>query len=134
VAGIGGGYGTTELENPYASMPSMHVGWAVWVAVAVSLLTARTWVRVLAWTHPVLTTVDIVVTGNHYLADAPAGALAAAAGLGVAALWYRWRAPAPLPPRTLAEARARTAGGARPEPPAASSVGSPVHGGSSPAS
>ena len=61
------------LTNQYAAMPSLHVGWSVLVAVVcLSALHSR-W-RWLWVAHPVLTTVVVVGTGNHYWLDAAAGA------------------------------------------------------------
>lgn len=62
-----------------AAMPSIHVGWALLAGLTVVLL-GRTWRRWVALAHPVLMTLVVVVTGNHYWLDA-----AVAAGLLVAA-------------------------------------------------
>jgi hypothetical protein len=65
--------GDSGFENVYAAMPSLHVGWAVWAAV----VTSRTWVgpwHHLGWLYPVATALVVLSTGNHYLADALAGA------------------------------------------------------------
>jgi hypothetical protein len=71
---------TDQLSNQYAAMPSLHVGWALVVAIA--LLTAMPtapW-RALWLLHPAITLLVVVVTGNHYWLDAlAAGALLAAA-------------------------------------------------------
>jgi hypothetical protein len=77
--------GLGELTNQLAAMPSLHVGWAVWCAAVVLLCTRRRWVQVLAVAYPVLTTVVVVATANHYLLDAVAGVLVLAAGTGLAA-------------------------------------------------
>jgi hypothetical protein len=67
-----------EHTNVFGSMPSLHIAWAVWVALTVwSMTPRRTW-RVLAWLHVVVTAVVVVVTGNHYLIDLLAGAATAA--------------------------------------------------------
>ena len=66
--GLGG------LTNQYAALPSMHVGWAVWCGLVVARLTPSRRVRVLALAYPVLVTVVVVATANHYLVDAVAGA------------------------------------------------------------
>ena len=76
------------LENPYAAFPSMHVGWAVWAALAVGALTANVWLRALAWLHAVITGVDVLVTGHHWVLDVVGGALAALAGLAIARAWH----------------------------------------------
>ena len=63
--------------DPYAAMPSLHVGWSVLVAAIVFRATAHRWLRVAAVTHPVLMTLAVTATGNHYLVDSLAGALVA---------------------------------------------------------
>jgi hypothetical protein len=60
----------------------------------VLLCTRRRWVRVLAVAYPVLTTVVVVATANHYLLDAVAGVAVLAAGAAVAVrLPARWGGP-----------------------------------------
>ncbi|CAM4494420.1 phosphatase PAP2 family protein [Nocardia ninae] len=76
-------YGSAEsggLSNQFAAMPSLHVGWALLLAFAVVAATRTSW-RWLALAHPVLTTVIVVGTGNHYWLDimVAIGLLAAAA-------------------------------------------------------
>ena len=51
-----------------SAMPSVHVGWAILVAVAV-IGTARTRWRWLILLYPVMTTLAVVVTANHFWAD-----------------------------------------------------------------
>jgi hypothetical protein len=63
--------------DQYASMPSLHVAWAVWSALAVYPV-ARHWaLRALAVAYPLLTTLVVVATGNHFFLDAVAGAVLA---------------------------------------------------------
>ena len=63
--------------DQYASMPSLHVAWAVWCALAVYPV-ARHWsVRVLVIAYPLVTTLVVVSTGNHFFLDVIAGALLA---------------------------------------------------------
>jgi hypothetical protein len=64
-----------HISDPFASMPSLHVAWSVWCAVAVTSLSRRTLVRVAAWLYPALTVLAVVATGNHYVLDCVAGAL-----------------------------------------------------------
>ena len=59
--------------NPVAAMPSLHVGMAPVVAWALIRLTPWVWSRALGWAYPVLVSVSIVVTGNHYLLDIAGG-------------------------------------------------------------
>ena len=63
--------------DQYASMPSVHVAWAVWCALAIYPV-ARHWaVRALAVAYPLVTMLVVVATGNHYFLDVIAGALLA---------------------------------------------------------
>jgi hypothetical protein len=72
---------TDTLANQYAAMPSLHVGWALALAVGLIAATRGRW-RWLWLVHPVLTLLVVVVTANHYWLDG----LVAAALLGVALL------------------------------------------------
>lgn len=92
--GLSGGHDTGSFAgirfNPYAAMPSMHVGWSLLVGVmAWSALPGR-W-RVLGLVHPAMMAVAVTATGNHYLLDAVGGVAAALAGLAVARLLGRER-------------------------------------------
>ena len=73
--------GLGALTNQLAAMPSLHVGWAVWVAWVLVTLSTRRWVKVLAVAYPLGTTLVVVATANHYLLDAIAGALVVAVGI-----------------------------------------------------
>jgi hypothetical protein len=64
-----------SMANQYAAMPSLHVAWAVWVALAVVVAFPTSPARHLAWLYPVSTTLVVMATGNHFLADAAAGAV-----------------------------------------------------------
>src|SRR5690242_14508203 len=61
------------LTNQFAAMPSLHVGWAIWCGAAIALYARRRWVRALGVAYPVMTTLVVMATGNHYLLDAVAG-------------------------------------------------------------
>ncbi|SHN42663.1 phosphatase PAP2 family protein [Cryptosporangium aurantiacum] len=58
----------TGLANQFAAMPSLHVAWAVLVAIALVRTLRSRW-RWLAVAHPVITVIVVVVTGNHYWLD-----------------------------------------------------------------
>jgi hypothetical protein len=64
VYGTVAGFNADELS----AMPSVHVGWAVLVAVAV-ITTARARWRWLALLYPAATTLAVVVTANHFWLD-----------------------------------------------------------------
>jgi hypothetical protein len=63
-----GGPDGHSLSNQYAAMPSLHVGWAVLVAVVcIGALRSRwRWLWVL---HPTITLLVVVATGNHWWLD-----------------------------------------------------------------
>ncbi|WP_217998520.1 phosphatase PAP2 family protein, partial [Actinomadura rubrobrunea] len=60
---------TDGLANQFAAMPSLHVGWAVFVAVSLILSTRTRW-RWLWLAHPAVTLYVVIVTANHYWLDA----------------------------------------------------------------
>jgi hypothetical protein len=72
--------GMEALSNQYAALPSLHVGWAVWVALCIYRYSDSAVLRRWVWTYPVLMTVVVMATANHYLVDALAGAVCAFAG------------------------------------------------------
>ncbi|MEP6665167.1 MAG: phosphatase PAP2 family protein [Nocardioidaceae bacterium] len=71
--------GLGSLTNELAAMPSMHVGWALWVTIAVMSLTRVLWVRISAVAYVLVTTAVVVTTGNHWILDAVVGAAITAA-------------------------------------------------------
>ncbi|WP_432106447.1 bifunctional glycosyltransferase 87/phosphatase PAP2 family protein [Streptomyces sp. AA1529] len=73
----------TQLSNQYAAMPSLHVGWSLWCAIVVFLLTRNRWLRALGALYPLLTTFVVMATANHYLLDAVGGVAVVTAGFYV---------------------------------------------------
>lgn len=73
-------YSTVAGFDPdqLSAMPSVHVGWAVLVAIAI-ITTARSKWRWLALLYPAMTTLAVVVTANHFWLDG----IVAAAILGI---------------------------------------------------
>jgi PAP2 superfamily len=71
--------------NPYAAMPSMHVGWSLLVAYVATRVARRRWLRALIWAHPLVMAITVTATGNHYFLDSLAGATAAVAAIGLLA-------------------------------------------------
>jgi len=67
--------------NQLAAMPSLHMAWAAWCALALWRISKRSWVRVLAILYPCLTTLAVLSTGNHFLLDVLAGLLTLAVSL-----------------------------------------------------
>jgi hypothetical protein len=85
------------MSNQYAAMPSLHIGWSVWCAIAIIMLARRRWVRVLGGLYPAATLVVILATANHFLIDAVGGLLTLAAGFAVQRLITRGPAYRPGP-------------------------------------
>jgi len=63
------------FANPYAAMPSLHFGYALFVALCIWALARPLWLRRAAFLYPVLCLLAIVVTGNHFVLDAVAGGI-----------------------------------------------------------
>jgi PAP2 superfamily len=73
-----GGFDPDELS----AMPSVHVGWALIVAIAVITVSRSRW-RWLAAGYPLLTLLVVAVTANHFWLDGIAAAVLVVAVLGV---------------------------------------------------
>jgi hypothetical protein len=60
----------SKAADQFASLPSLHVAWALWVAIAAGALLRRhrLW-RAAVWLYPAATIVDVLATANHYLLD-----------------------------------------------------------------
>ncbi|MGW6277803.1 phosphatase PAP2 family protein [Kribbella sp. NPDC055071] len=56
------------VANQFAAMPSLHVGWALMIAVFLIRATHSRW-RWLWIAHPILTFAVVVITANHYWLD-----------------------------------------------------------------
>ena len=75
-----------SLSNPVAAIPSLHAGWALGVGIGlVRHARSRRW-RAAGIAYPILVVVTIVVTGNHFVLDAIAGAAIVAPALLVVEL------------------------------------------------
>ena len=82
---------TSFFVNPFAAMPSRHVGWAVVWAIGVWLAFPESrLIRVLALLHPLTQWASTVVTGNHFWLDGVGGLIAASLGLTFAVVMQRW--------------------------------------------
>ena len=74
--------GIEMLYNPYAAMPSLHVGFAVFVGIGLIAVGGRLRHWIMGITFPVLMSIAVVGTGNHFILDVVAGG-----GLAFGA-WY----------------------------------------------
>ncbi|HET9379784.1 MAG TPA: phosphatase PAP2 family protein [Streptomyces sp.] len=73
--------GMGGMTNQYAAMPSLHVGWSLWCGVILWRHGRTPAVRAFAVAYPLLTTIVVMGTANHYFLDAVAGAAVMGAGL-----------------------------------------------------
>ncbi len=78
------------LYNPYAAMPSLHVGWSLLAGIAMTACGRAWWLRAAGVALPVLMTLTVLMTGNHYILDAIAGAAVIFISLTLSALWSSW--------------------------------------------
>ena len=65
--------GMGAMTNQYAAMPSLHVGWALWCGVMLWRHGRTPLLKVLGVAYPLLTTLVVMGTANHYFLDAVAG-------------------------------------------------------------
>ena len=79
----------SALYNPYAAVPSMHIGYALLVGVALLRHGRRLLVRAIGALYTPFVVLVIVATGNHFFLDAAAGALVAGLAAALAALLTR---------------------------------------------
>ena len=63
------------IANPFAAMPSLHFGWALWCGTLLWSFARHSFVRMLSVIYPAMTLLAIVVTANHYWLDAVGGAV-----------------------------------------------------------
>jgi PAP2 superfamily len=92
--GLDGGL-TTSFYNQLAAVPSLHVGFAVAIGIAVAAALRHPVLKGLALLWGPLVGLAVVATGNHFVFDMAAGIVAAALGyvLGAAATRARVRRP-----------------------------------------
>jgi hypothetical protein len=58
-----------KAADDFAATPSLHVAWAIWVALAACAMIRRPALRAVVWLYPAATIVDVLATANHYLLD-----------------------------------------------------------------
>jgi hypothetical protein len=78
-----------QYGNPYAAMPSFHIGWSSWCLLALWPMIRRKWVRGALVAYVIGVLFCITVTANHWLLDAVGGLVVL--GLGYAgSLGIEW--------------------------------------------
>jgi membrane-associated phospholipid phosphatase len=71
--------GANVLYNPYAAVPSMHVAFALMIAIPAVMLVRHRVFKVLWAFYPAVVSFVVVSTGNHFWVDGAFGAMVAAA-------------------------------------------------------
>jgi hypothetical protein len=85
------GSGLVDTANQMAAMPSLHIGWALWVSVVLARFTVGFRWQALSALHVLLTLFVVMSTANHYLLDALAVVVPIMVGM-----WFaRWRHDGP---------------------------------------
>jgi membrane-associated phospholipid phosphatase len=96
--------------NPYAAMPSLHVGWSLLAGIALIACGRGWWVKAAGVGLPVLMTLAVIMTGNHYLLDTVVGSAVILVALLLSTLWSSWtlaRAAQPAPAHVTVTASRR---------------------------
>jgi hypothetical protein len=95
---------STIFYNPFAAVPSLHVGFATAIGVALFLASRSRWAKALALLWGPTVALAVVATGNHCVFDIAAGLVVTTAGFAVARAieWSRrrrlaGRLPDPVP-------------------------------------
>jgi hypothetical protein len=83
--------GAAALFNPFAAVPSMHVAFALMLAVPMARMARRRGVKALWAAYPAVVTFVVIATANHWWFDAFTGAVTAAVAALAAVGCARWR-------------------------------------------
>lgn len=81
------------LYNPYAAMPSLHVGWELLAGVAIFAAARAWWLRAVGLALPLVMALTVLITGNHYLLDIIVGMMIALFSLSLSAWWSARKQP-----------------------------------------
>ncbi len=71
-------HSTSNLYNPYAAVPSMHIGFSLMVGIPLARLCKRRPAKVFWAVYPLVVLFVVMATGNHFFLDAVFGALVVA--------------------------------------------------------
>ncbi|MCC3316954.1 bifunctional phosphatase PAP2/O-acyltransferase family protein [Nocardia africana] len=85
-----GSWGSSLVSgaNQLAAVPSLHVGWALWVSVVLARVSGGWAVQMLSAFHVGLTTYVIVATANHFILDAVIAVAFVAVSIQSVDRWY----------------------------------------------
>jgi hypothetical protein len=77
---------STIFYNAFAAVPSLHVGFAFAISVAVAAAVPARWAKALVLLWGPLVTLAVIATGNHFIFDGFAGLVVTVAGFAAGAL------------------------------------------------
>ncbi|MBA2325335.1 MAG: phosphatase PAP2 family protein [Actinobacteria bacterium] len=89
--GLGEASRDPSADNLYAAMPSLHIGWSTWIALALWPLVRRPWAKALLVAYPAAQLFCTVVTGNHFFLDAVGGWVVLGLAYALASARRVWR-------------------------------------------
>jgi hypothetical protein len=81
--------GLGDMTNELAAFPSLHAGWALWVAIVVVRAGVPKIIRALGLAYAAIMTIVIIGTGNHWVLDAVVGWVIVLAAFGGVIAWER---------------------------------------------
>jgi hypothetical protein len=78
--------------NQLAALPSLHIAWAVWSALALWRIVGGRQHRwaLLLWVYPAMTAAAVMATGNHWLLDVLTGLATLVLATVIADRWQGW--------------------------------------------
>ena len=82
---------STIFYNAFAAVPSLHVGFAFAVSLALAAALQARWAKALVLLWGPLVTLAVIATGNHFVFDAVAGLVVTLAGFTAGSLLPRVR-------------------------------------------
>lgn len=102
-----------KIADPYAAMPSLHLGWSTWVAMSLALAFGHwSWRRrALFFAYPTAVALNVLATGTHWLLDTVAGSALLVVLWGLYAVgeqaWRTYRRGSAAPVISASEKRLR---------------------------
>jgi hypothetical protein len=81
--------GSWAANNPYAAMPSLHVGWAIWAMLAGWSVVRSRVGRILLVAYLPVMVLSVLVTGNHWTLDAIGAAAVVGTAMALTAIAQR---------------------------------------------
>jgi hypothetical protein len=81
----------SALTNQYAAMPSLHLAWTLLAGIVIIDIARSWWLKLLGMLLPLLILASIIITANHFILDAVAGAVITGGSFGLVLLFNRLR-------------------------------------------